>query len=436
MKIDRNWYLIAIAVVLASILLPFMQVNSFAGNVVESKVVYRDGWFGPYIERVTLDTGAVMHVTQYPWYYFTENNLPSMNIYGIEGSGSSNSINIVAHVGDDKVPITFKQQNDLDFTNSVNWWQDGKEVAEKSRLVMYNNIVTDTNVDLSPLTDSAHDSVITHGPFAYGETWTSTLYYWPYVKPYAHQEAFTVEETLYPGSFVGYDMDRAFVYVTLLANVDVTDPNDPIVVGGVGSINIKVLDELIQKPATVRMYQDNNLVQTVFIENGDYTFKDLEFGSYRFEVTDSDYDTYFYDAFPQQTGYDYDLGTVELSAELNTISYVIYGDFPSTDGSAFDSGDGLLPDYSNTTTGEILDDIVDVVKGDSPLTNDDGLPLAQILGMIAALLSSIGLLTSVAVIGLPIFIVVILFLLIAAFVKSGDKKSNYSPGNKKGGRKR
>ena len=66
--------------------------------------------------------------------------------------------------------------------------------------------------------------------------------------------------------------------------------------------------------------------------------------------------------------------------------------------------------------------------------DDDGsLSLSEIITMIGALLASMGLLTSVAIIGLPIFIVGILFLLVAAFV--GSKKTNYFPANKSGGRK-
>ena len=73
MNLNQNWFLVAIIVIVASIMLPFMQENSFAGNVVESEVVYRDGLFGPYIERVALDNGGVTYVTQYPWYTFNEN---------------------------------------------------------------------------------------------------------------------------------------------------------------------------------------------------------------------------------------------------------------------------------------------------------------------------------------------------------------------------
>ena len=399
MKINQNWFLIAIMVVLASILLPFMQENSFAGNVVKSEVVYRDGFFGPYIERVTLDNGGIIHVIQYPWYYFTDGNLPSMNIYGIEGSAMSNTVNIVCYPDDDPIPIIVKQQNDLNFPNSVFPWLYDEVEAERSRLTMYNGIVESADEKLDPLFDSYHDMAWSYGPYLYGETWTSTLYYYPYVKPYAHEEGFTIEETLYPTS-IGYDMDRAFVYVTVLDRVDINDPNDPIVVGGVGSITVRILDNLIQRPATVRIYKDNVLIQTVYIEDGKHTFKDLVFGFYRFEVVDDGYETYFYDAFPQSSDYDYDIGNVELSAELNTISYVIYGDFLSTDGSGFDFGDGLLP----TVPENNLSDVYDAFKaaGDD---DDSSFSLTQILGLIAALLTSMGLLTSVAVIGLPIFIV-------------------------------
>ena len=439
MKIDRNWYLIAIAVVLASILIPFMQAGSFAGNVVDSQVVYRDGLFGPYIERVTLDSGAVMHVTQHPWYHFSKYsvNLPSMNIYGIVGSGISNEIHITVYSDDDLVPIVFKQQNDLDFTNSINWfWDRGKEECSKSRLVMYKGYFEE-DANLDPYTNKWDDLVWSHGPYAYLQKWTSTLHFNPFFYEPTPKIFFTVEETLYDTAVTGYDTDLAYVVATVLEHSDPTDPTDPVVVRGTGSINVMVYDNMIVRPATVNLYKNDVLFQTVYVD-GDYTFDDLEFGMYRFEVVDADYDTYFYDAFPQQSGYDYDIGNVELSAELNMIGYIVYGDFSSTPGSFGDiPGDGLIPDGNNNTAARLIDDVIGAVRGDDDNTDDSSLSLADIIAMIAALLASMGLLTSVAIIGLPIFLVVMLFLLVAAFVKSGDKKKEYSPGNKKkGGRKR
>ena len=454
MKFNRNWFLIAIAVVLASILLPFMQEGSFAGNVVNSEVVYRDGWFGPYIERVTLDNGGVMYVTQYPWYTFHEqfSELSSMNICGLDGGSamvggaSSSYIELVAYPDDAPIEIMVRQMNNLDFSSSVNWWEDGKETCTKSRLVMYKGSTekyTEEWKELSPLVNPWQDLTWSHGPYAYGATWESHVTFDPWYYDGGNQLEFTIVETLYTGPLIGYDTDVGYVDVTMLKRVTYTDPddptspvdpNDPIVIGGVGSIQVKVLDNLIKRSATVDMYKNDNKIQTVFIDGGSYTFDNLEFGTYRFEVIDQDYETWFYDAFPQQSEYDYDIGNVELSAELNTISYVINGDFASTDGSGLDGGDGLLPDYSNTTTGKVLDEIVKTLTGDGD--EDGSLSLTQIVGMIAALMASMGLLANVAIIGLPIFIVGILFLLVAAWVKSGDKKTtNYSPGNKSGGRK-
>ena len=53
------------------------------------------------------------------------------------GGASSGYIQLVAHPDDDPIEIMVKQQNDLDFSFSVYWWEDGKEFCEKSRLVMY-----------------------------------------------------------------------------------------------------------------------------------------------------------------------------------------------------------------------------------------------------------------------------------------------------------
>lgn len=443
---NRNWFLIAIAVVLASILLPHLGPSSFAGSVVDSEVVYRDGWFGPYIERVTLDNNGVTYVTQYPWYTFNEqfSDLSSMNIYGLDGGSamiggaSSGYIELVAYPDGDPIEIIVKQQNNLDFSSSVNWWEDGKEVCEKSRLVMYTGSTeksTEEWKELTPLINLFDDLTWSDGPYLYGETWVSSVTFEPWRYDGGDHLEFTIVETLYTGPLIGYDTDVGYVDVTMLEYVDLNDPNDPIIQGGVGSISVKVLDNLIKRSATVDMYKNNNKIQTVVIDGGSHVFDDLEFGMYSFEVVDDDYETWFYDAFPQQAGYDYDIGDVELSAELNTISYVINGDFASTDGHGLDGGDGLLPDYSNTTTGKVLDEVVKILTGGNEDGDDDdgSLSLSEIVAMIGALLASMGLLTSVAIIGLPIFIVGILFLLVAAFV--GSKKTNYSPGNKTGGRK-
>ncbi|NPE27635.1 hypothetical protein HNV12_06545 [Methanococcoides sp. SA1] len=401
-----------VVLLIASIILPQFTAGSFAGDAVSSETVYREGMFGPSIERVVWESGAVTHVTKYPWYYFWEqtDDFQSMNIYGISGSSMSNDINIVCDYGDDPISVTFKQQNDLDFSDSINWFWSSKEVCEKSCLIAYYGLVDDQEKDLNYLTDDFHSLIHTVGPWAYGETWTSTLKIspdWVHGIKAPGSYDFTVQETLYPSNLQPYDTDRAWIHLTVL--------EDPIISQeiGKGTITVKVLDNLIQSAADVRMYQDGSLKQTVHLTAGEHTFENLPFGSYRFEVVDSDYKPFFYDAFPQQSGYDYDSGAVDLSAERNTISYLIYGDFTSTEGSGYDQGDGIIPDYSNTTTGKVLEDIVDGVTGD----DDDG--EFDYFKAIIALLASLGLF-GIVVLGLPLFIVAACLILVAMYILSRD----------------
>lgn len=441
MKLDRNWYLIAIAVVLASILLPFMQAGSFAGNVVESTVVYRDGWFGPYIERVTLDNGAVTHVTRYPWYYFRDLSSPSMRIVSLDGgsfmSGGSSSgrISINVYEGDGVVPVTIGHQNTGDFI-TYDVFGLGDKTVKKSRLVMYKGDI-ETWKKLSPLVAPWDDLVWSYGPYEYLDQWETVVTFDPWYYRGGDTMTFTIVETQYPRSLVGYETGVGYVDVSVLKTVDPDDPTDPIVVGGVGTIRVKVFDDMINRPATVNVYKDGVFVKTKSIIDDGFVFDNLKFGRYRFEVIDADYETWFYDASPHQSDFNFDIGDVELSAEFNTISYFVYGDFLSTESEYYEGGDNSSDDERGNTSR--IEEFLNETKGKLGLETGDGtLALADIITMIGALLASIGLLTSVAIIGLPIFIVVILFLLGAAFVKSGDKKPNqkYSPGNKKGGRKR
>lgn len=63
---NKNVYLLGLILIIASVVLPALTVTSFAGDVADSKIVYRENLFGPTIERVTLDSGAVTYIKKYP----------------------------------------------------------------------------------------------------------------------------------------------------------------------------------------------------------------------------------------------------------------------------------------------------------------------------------------------------------------------------------
>lgn len=417
----RKICMLMLAGLVLSIVFQVMLPGTIVGEVKDSQVVHRYGLFGPSVERVELVDGSVMYTTNYPWYYFWEQSEGhrSMNIYGIAGSASSNQVYITCNYGDDPIPVTFKQQNDLDFSSSTNWFWSGKEDCVKSRLVAYNGLVTDTNADLDTLTDAYHTKEEQSGNWAYGETWTTTLYFTP---DFLHGISgpgsydYTVEETLYPSSLVGYDQDRAWVHLAVL--------EDPVISQeiGKGSITVSALDNLVQRPATVRMYKDGSLYQSsIYLKDGQRVFDNLEFGTYRFEVIDADFDTWCYDAFPQQSGYDYNVGEVELSASANAINYLICGDFASTTDNGFDSGTTL--DYSNNTISEIIDSITDSSRGD---TGEE----PNYIAALVAILATLGLL-AVVILGLPLFIIIVIVLLVFGVLFGDKKKGKRNGGNRK-----
>ena len=113
---------------------------------------------------------------------------------------------------------------------------------------------------------------------------------------------------------------------------------------GSGSITVNVWDNRVESNQWVEMYKNGKLVDTVYIK-GSKTFEDLGFGDYKFVVVkNDDWNTQFTDAVPCQGDFDFDEGTVELSANLNTINYVIWGDDETVDtdpyGDTTDTGSG------------------------------------------------------------------------------------------------
>jgi hypothetical protein len=376
--------------------------------IEDRQVLHRDGLFGPKTERLVFEDGTIAYTTTYPWYYFAEQRdfLSSMNIYGIEGSSSSNEIYLTAEVGDDPIPIVVKQQNDLDFTNSEQgtWWdffgQKTQEPCDKSQLVMYDGIYGYGDNSPNIYSDPFHDRIVKEGFWQYGETWTSTLHFYPVVNPMrlnmnpsqviegAGSYSYTIEETLYPEDYPsGFDTDKAWVHVSVQEGQEYAESQ------GTGSITVKVLDNLYQSSANVDIYKDGQKIDSDTVD-GATTFDDLEFGDYRFEVTNTDYDQYFVEAVPYYDLDKSDQGIAELTAEHNSITYVIYGDYPQTEGSGFDTGDDTIPGTNGT--------MPDLSVGDGGDGN---------LDKIIALMESLGFFVIVAL-GLPLFMVMIVGLLL------------------------
>nr|WP_321496299.1 hypothetical protein [uncultured Methanolobus sp.] len=399
---------IAIILVLLSIILPASSVQTYVAGDGDVDVVYRDGLFGPVHKIITDDQGIRTYIIDYPWYYFQDGNA-GMNIYGISGSSQSNTISFSCYQDDDPFTITFKEQNDLNFDGSI--WESvtGKTEATKAKIVMYQGY-SDAGESISLLTNSIHSQNTVYGPFDYGETWTNTLDVYPGLIGVG-DAAFTVVEYLYADTILGYDkaydQDRAWVYIAVQE-----DPDDA-AESGKGSITLSVLDNLIPTDCTVRIYKDGSLYQnSIYVRDGYKVFDNLEFGDYRFVVLDDGYDTFFYDASPQQSGYDNDDGEVELSASHNSINYIIYGDFPETEGSGFDDDDSDDQTIDETIE-DVTEDIINAITGND---DDDDVSLTDLLGDI---LSALGLLTIVAL-GLPLFLVILIVVLLLVYKKGGD----------------
>jgi hypothetical protein len=407
---DVSKYLLIILVL--SVVLPaIMPTGTIVSDqpIEDRQVLHRDGLFGPTTERIVFEDGTIAHTTTAPWYYFPEQRFTgAMNIYGIEGSSISNEIYLTAEVGDDPIPITFKQQNDLDFTDSDwGWWPtdifDSKEPCVKSQLVMYPGIKGYGDDSFNKFEDEYHDKEIKEGYWYYGDTWTSTLNFYPVTtrsSPYDNymripgpgSYSYTVEETLYPEGSMGngYDMDKAWVHATVQKSQTEAESD------GTGQITVKVLDNLYATDVWVNVYQDGTMVQESEFVDGERTFDNLEFGEYRFEVRNDDYDRFFTEAFPYYDLDKSDRGIAELTSDHNSITYVIYGDFEDTDGSAFDPGDDTLPEIGD---------------GDN---EDDDRNGGSLLDLIVKILDSFGLFHIVAL-GIPLFLVAMVGILLILY---------------------
>ena len=128
------------------------------------------------------------------------------------------------------------------------------------------------------------------------------------------------------------------------------------------TITVSVLDDLVRVPANIQVYKNGEFIQSVYMANGRHDFNNLEYGMYKFVVTDPDYITWWSDAFPSQDDYDNVIGEVELSAKFNTINYVIRGDNPKTRMSGFESSPNWY-DKSATPIGRYLYQHVKNLRG-------------------------------------------------------------------------
>ncbi|WP_340819039.1 hypothetical protein [Methanolobus sp. WCC4] len=393
-----------LVLLVASIVLPSLSVQSYVpSGDTEVDIVYRDGLFGPIHKMVTDEQGVRMHVIDYPWYYFKDTG-SAMNIYGIEGSSQSNDISFTIDYLSEYKEITFKQQNDLYFPDSI--WNKYPEVT-KARLVMYNGLPESDDTDFG-LLDSYKTKQTVSGNWDYGETWTTTLRYYPSgwgieagnTYDYTVQESLGIDSPI-PTDQVFYDTDRAFVHVTI------PDPG-----ATTATLTVTVLDNLKALPCSVQLLKDGQVYQqSVYLgSDGTKTFENLPFGRYSVKVLADDYETFFNDAYPAQFGYDYDDGEVELDSDINTCNYIIYGitDETKEDGSSgYDDPDNDIPSVPDPE--DIIEDILD---GD----DEDGKSIAELLVELAV---SLGLVAVVAF-GLPLFLILLLIVLLI-FYKKGEK---------------
>lgn len=362
MKINKNnpwtWVFICLAALIVIPQITPMTLVGPVGDTADYDVLYKDSPFGYEIRKVYLDNGFT-YVKQYQWYHLESLlNIAGIwqphNIYGISSdsqylgttSASSNMLWLTCYTDSDPVPIYLKQQNDLDFSDSNNWFFDGKTTAKASRVAMYKGMF-DEDVHLDPYTVSCHDEEYIEGPFQYGETWTSTLHFYPYVNPHPMSVDFTIQETLYADTWNflvdGYDTDRAWVHIAVQKSPEDAEES------GIGTITVKITDELLPYSAYVQMYRDGSEVgdpEYVSEDGKDFSLQLNHY--YRFVVIPPDgaeWTTWAYDAVPQQSGYDYNIGDVYLDAQHNVINYIVAGNDKNTEGDAFDNS-GVLPDYS------------------------------------------------------------------------------------------
>lgn len=424
MKINNKQVTMILVVLAALVILPNMLPASMVTDdgVSDRETIYQDGLFGSKVNRVTLDNGIVTYEKDYAWYSaeaLKESFLHSFNIYGIEGSSSSNVMYLTETYPFEPVTVTFKQQNDLKMSSLWGYGDYVETTIGKSRLRVYEGIAGQDD-ELDSLTNNVVESVVSKDVHPYGQTWTTDIHVGGsyYDISEAGSYGYTIEETLYPeGSLIGVETDRAWVHLAVM--------EEPAQATS-GEITVTVLDNLMCQPAHVAMYHDGHLVSTYYLDHGTYTYTNLDFGTYSFRVTDNDYTTWCYDAVPNQelqADYNLDVGVVQLSNDINHINYMICGIFDSTEESGksgFDDGDWDKDIKSDVD--EAVEDVKDVVPEIPSLSDvvgdafgddndDDGSSLWDSLKL---LLLGTGLFGA-SVLGLPVFLVVSFIVLIIAY---------------------
>lgn len=155
---------------------------------------------------------------------------------------------------------------------------------------------------------------------------------------------------LYPDNDVVMNFDRSI----LSDDITISEPNTC-------TIHVMILDNLLRYPAHVQMYKNGDFVQSVYMAEGKRSFINLEYGTYKFEVSDPDYNMWWRNVYPEPDGYDNKIGEVTLSQYQNTVSYSIEGDNPKTRMSGLESPPRWYDERS--PTGHFLHQKVKLFKG-------------------------------------------------------------------------
>ena len=151
-----------------------------------------------------------------------------------------------------------------------------------------------------------------------------------------------VSAVFYPDNDVVMNFDRSIIS----DHITISEPNTC-------TIYVRISDNLLRYPAHVQMYKNGDFVQSVYMAEGERSFINLEYGTYKFEVSDPDYIMWWRNVYPEPDGYDNKIGEVTLSQYQNTVSYSIEGDNPKTRRSGLELSSKWY-DKSATPTGRYL----------------------------------------------------------------------------------
>lgn len=342
---------------------------------VDTEVMYRKDLFGPYYTKTTFENGVSQYALEYPWYYFCPNTLNLVSIATNGGLKQGHMATYTTKTPGGSVYLKFYLQNSL----------ASKKDCKKVDLIFYEGTASDLT---GTPTGRKLNTYSLEGSWKYAETFVMAIDFGLPKKTGVYHYVVDEYETCsnWPLGSKTYKTGRGWIDIVIESPTAVT-----------GELSVVVYDNMVPRTCFVDLYQGNSVYKSnVKLEGGRGTFKNLPFGTYRVQVLDSGFESYFYDCAPASCMVNDDIGSVMISSIHSSVSYLIFGDQKDTDDDGFDD---LNPD-DPIDPGEM-----DGSSGFSDVIKD----VAKSFGLFAIVLF-----------GLPLFILLLVVFLVYKWTKKRE----------------